>query len=56
MGKTFTYRLYPTKEQRRLLEEQLEECRWLYNRLLEARQRAWEERQESVRLSDQHAV
>jgi hypothetical protein len=27
--KTFQYRLYPTKEQRRLLERQLEECRWL---------------------------
>jgi putative transposase len=56
MRKTFTYRLYPTKEQRRLLEHQLEECRWLYNRLLEARQRAWEERQESVGLSDQQAM
>jgi putative transposase len=56
MRKTFTYRLYPTKEQRRLLEQQLEECRWLYNRLLEARQRAWEERQESVRLYDQHGM
>jgi putative transposase len=29
MRKTFKYRLYPTKEQRRLLEQQLEECRWL---------------------------
>ena len=56
MRKTFTYRLYPTKEQRRLLEHQLEECRWLYNRLLEARQRAWEERQESLRLSDQQGI
>jgi putative transposase len=50
------YRLYPTKEQRRLLEHQLEECRYLYNRLLEARQRAWEERHESVRLSDQQGM
>jgi putative transposase len=56
MRKTFTYRLYPNKEQRRLLEQQLEECRWLYNRLLEERTRAWEERQESVRLYDQHAL
>jgi putative transposase len=52
----FKYRLYPTKEQRRLLEQQLEECRWLYNRLLEERQRAWEERQESVRLFDLHRM
>jgi putative transposase len=56
MRKTLTYRLYSTKEQRRLLEQQLEECRWLYNRLLEARQRAWEERQESLRLSDQQGM
>jgi putative transposase len=48
--------LYPTKEQHRLLEQQLEECRWLYNRLLEERQRAWEERQEAVRLYDQHGM
>jgi putative transposase len=56
MRKTFTYRLYLTKEQRRLLDQQLEESRWLYNRLLEARQRAWEERQESLRLFDQQAM
>ena len=56
MRKTFKYRLYPTNEQRRLLEQQLEECRWLYNRLLEERKTAWEQRQESVRLYDQHAM
>jgi len=56
MRKTFKYRLYPTKEQRRLLEQQLEECRWLYNRLLEERKTAWEQRQESVRLYDQQAL
>lgn len=56
MRKTFMYRLYPTHEQRRLLEQQLEECRWLYNRLLEERKTAWDERQESVRLYDQHAL
>lgn len=56
MRKTFKYRLYPTKEQRHLLDQQLEECRWLYNRLLEERKRTWEERQESLRLYDQHAM
>jgi putative transposase len=56
MRKTFKYRLYPNKEQRRLLDQQLEECRWLYNRLLEERKIAWEQRQESVRLYDQHAL
>jgi len=42
--------------QRRLLCQQLEECRWLYNRLLEERKTAWEQRQEAVRLYDQHAL
>jgi putative transposase len=55
MRKTFKYRLYPTHEQRRLLGQQLEECRWLYNHLLAERRDAWEQRQEAVRLYDQHA-
>jgi Helix-turn-helix domain len=31
MRKTFKYRLYPNnqQQQQRLLEQQLEECRWL---------------------------
>jgi putative transposase len=52
----FTYRLYPNKQQNRLLEQQLEECRWLYNYLLAERRDAWEQRQKSVRLYDQHAM
>jgi putative transposase len=56
MRKAFRYRLYPTKEQQRLLERQLEECRWLYNHVLAERRAAWEQRQESVRLYDQHAT
>jgi putative transposase len=56
MHKTFKYRLYPTKLQQRLLEQQLEECRWLYNELLAARRDAWEQRQESLRLYDQQAT
>src|SRR5215467_9783136 len=40
--KTFKYRLYPNKPQQRLLEQQLEECRWLYNEWLAARRDAWE--------------
>lgn len=46
--KTFHYRLYPTKEQQRLLDRQLEECRWLWNTLLAERKQAWEERREAV--------
>jgi putative transposase len=56
MRKTFKYRLYPTKQQQRLLERHLEECRWRYNHLLAERRDAWEQRQESVRLYDQHAT
>jgi putative transposase len=56
MRKTFKYRLYPTKHQQRLLEQQLEECRWLYNHLLAERRDAWEQRQESVRLYAQQAT
>jgi putative transposase len=53
MFKTFKYRLYPTKRQQRLLEQHLEECRWLYNHLLAERRDAWEQRQESLRYRDQ---
>src|SRR6185312_498717 len=56
MRKTFMYRLYPNKQQQRLLEQQLDECRWLYNELLAARRDAWDQRQESLRLYDQQAT
>lgn len=41
MKKTFKYRLYPTKNQKTLLSQQLKECRWLYNHMLEHRKNAW---------------
>ena len=53
MLRAFKYRLYPNKQQQRLLEQQLEECRWLYNHLLAERRDAWEQRQESLRYYDQ---
>ena len=53
--KTFQYRLYPTKEQQRLLMRQLEECRWLWNTLLGERKQAWEDRQETVDYYTQKA-
>src|SRR5215469_18157815 len=56
LRKTFKYRLCPTPAQQRRLEQQLEECRWLYNHLLAQRRDAWEQHQESVRLYDQHAT
>jgi putative transposase len=51
--KPFKYRLYPNKQQQRLLSEQLEECRWLYNHLLAERRYVWEQRGESLRYYDQ---
>jgi putative transposase len=51
--RTFHYRLYPTKEQQRLLSRQLEECRWLWNTLLAERKQAWEERRETVEYYEQ---
>ncbi len=53
MLRAFKYRLYPNKQQQRLLERQLEECRWLYNHLLTERRDAWQEHQESLRYYDQ---
>lgn len=40
MRKAFKYRIYLTNGQRRILEAQLEECRWLYNKILETRRNA----------------
>jgi putative transposase len=42
MRKTYKYRIYLTQGQRRLLNQQLEECRWVYNQLLEAHEVAYE--------------
>jgi len=47
MHKMFLYRIYPTKEQLHRLNETLEECRWLYNHLLEMRKDAYEQGGES---------
>jgi transposase len=52
MRKAFKYRIYLTNGQRRVLEQQLEECRWTYNEVLAERKRAYEERGESLRLYD----
>ncbi len=53
MRKAFQYRLYPTKRQQRLLSEQLEELRWLWNMLLAERKQAWEDRREIISYYDQ---
>jgi putative transposase len=54
MRKAFQFRIFPSKRQEKLLRQTLEECRWLYNQLLEDRKRAWEEKQESLGVYDQH--
>jgi putative transposase len=50
---TFQYRLYPTPAQATAMQHALDECRWLYNRLLEERKLAWEKSETSVTLYDQ---
>ena len=52
----YQYRLHLTKGQQRLLEQQLEECRWVYNQTLAARRDAWQQRQETLRLYDTQAM
>src|SRR5215216_1988060 len=42
MRKTYKYRIYLTNGQRRILNTMLEECRWVYNQTLEAREFAHE--------------
>ena len=41
--KSFQFRLRPTKAQSKLLQGQLDECRWLYNELLSQRKLSYEE-------------
>lgn len=41
--KSFQFRLLPTKKQRKMLEGQLNGCRWLYNELLAQRKLSFEE-------------
>jgi len=52
MRKTFKYRLFPTRAQRQALQLQLDACRFVYNKALETRKEAWEQRQESVSRYD----
>jgi putative transposase len=56
MRKSFNYCLYPTSSQETALKATLEECRWLYNHLLEERKRAYEETGHSPGLYAQQAA
>ena len=53
MRKTFQYRLYPTKKQLTLLENTLEQCRLMYNHLLEMRKQSWEVEKKGLSIYDQ---
>jgi putative transposase len=48
MRKAFKYRIYLTKGQRRILEQQLEACRWVYNETLAYRKRVYEDEQRTA--------
>jgi putative transposase len=52
----FQYRIYPTKKQETLLNKTLEECRWLYNHLLEKRKEVYEHDGQTLTLFQQHAT
>jgi len=56
MLKTFRYRLYPTSAQATAMQHTLNECRWLYNHLLEERKTAWDARGETVGYYDQNGA
>lgn len=51
--KTFAYRLYPTKPQKRLLEQTVETCRRLYNDCLAERKESYEATGKSVTKVEQ---
>src|SRR5205823_7857760 len=52
----FQYRIYPTKKQETLLNETLNECRWLYNHLLEIRKEVYEQEGKSLSCYQQQAT
>lgn len=52
MRKVFKYRIYPTKKQLHILEDDLEECRWLYNQILAYRKDTWEKEQRHISWYD----
>ncbi len=56
MRKMFEYRIFPTKKQEGLLQETLNECRWLYNHLLEQRKAAYELESQRLSLYQQQAA
>ncbi len=56
MRKMFQYRINPTGKQLHKLNETLEECRWLYNHLLEERKDAYEQESKNLSCYQQQAT
>ena len=56
MRKMFQYRLFPTKKQVTKLNNTLEECRWLYNHLLEKRKDVYEQTGKGLTLYAQQST
>jgi len=52
----FQYRIYPTKQQITKLNATLDECRWLYNHLLEKRKEAYEQTGKGITCYQQQAT
>ena len=52
MRKSFKFRIYPTKSQKREMEKTLDLCRWTYNKTLAYRKDAWEKEGKSVSKYD----
>jgi len=52
----FQYRIYPTRKQETKLNGTLEECRWLYNHLLEQRKETYEQTGKGLTLYQQQAT
>ena len=42
--KTYKFRLFPGRAQKTLLNQILEECRWVYNKTLEYREERWKKK------------
>jgi len=52
MTRTFKYRIYPTAKQTRALQSSLDACRWVYNKTLEIKKKAWEDLKVSISFYD----
>jgi putative transposase len=52
MRKAYSYRIYLTKGQQRILNQQLEASRWVYNQMLATRRDAWEQERRTLGLDD----